>query len=170
MTASSPKVLPPSDVFLLVTVLIQPVTPPDDEDYLLDKDLADEMIRWLRRQDAAAPDKPFMAWYSPGTAHAPHQAPKEWVEKFRGQFRGGWDVLRERSFERQKSQGLVPDDAILTPRPDLIEAWESLSPGRKRINERFMEVFAATLEDYKKKLKAMQQRTGDPWIMKWRYE
>ena len=30
--------------------------------------------------------------------------------------------------------------------------------------------FATTLAKYKDKLKAMQKRTGDPWIMKWRYE
>jgi len=54
---------------------IQAVELPGAADYILDKDLADDMIRWLRRQDAAAPDKPWMAWYSPGTAHAPHQAP-----------------------------------------------------------------------------------------------
>jgi N-sulfoglucosamine sulfohydrolase len=30
--------------------------------------------------------------------------------------------------------------------------------------------FETTLEHYKEKLKTMQKRTGDPWIMKWRYE
>jgi arylsulfatase len=124
---------------------IQSVELEDDENYLLDKDLADDMIRWLRRQNAAAPDKPFLAWYSPGTAHAPHQAPKEWIEKFKGQFSDGWDELREQSFERQRTAGLIPPETNLTQRPDLIAAWNSLSPERKQINERFMEVFAATL-------------------------
>lgn len=124
---------------------IQAVELPGAADYILDKDLADDMIRWLRRQDAAAPDKPWMAWYSPGTAHAPHQAPKAWIEQFRGAFSMGWDALREQIFSRQKTAGLVPPDAILTPRPDLIAAWDSLGPERRMINERFMEVFAATL-------------------------
>jgi arylsulfatase len=124
---------------------IQQAELPDDPDYLLDKDLADDMIHWLRRQQAAAPNKPFMAWYSPGTAHAPHQAPKEWIERFRGDFSGGWDQLRVDSFERQKAAGLIPPDTILTPRPELVAAWDSLSPARRQINERFMEVFAATL-------------------------
>lgn len=124
---------------------IQPVPTPDDPGYILDRDLADDMIRWLRNQDAAAPDKPFLAWYSPGTAHAPHQAPREWIERFRGRFSQGWDRLREESFERQRASGLVPAHATLTPRPALLPAWDSLSPERKRINERFMEVFAATL-------------------------
>jgi arylsulfatase len=124
---------------------IQPAPLPDDEEYILDRDLADDMIRWLRNQDAAAPDKPFLAWYSPGTAHAPHQAPRDWIEKFRGQFNQGWDRMREEIFQRQTSMGLLPDHAVLTPRPDLLEPWDSLSSDRKHINERFMEVFAATL-------------------------
>lgn len=124
---------------------IQPVVLPDDPDYILDKDLADDMLRWLQRQHAAAPDKPWMAWYSPGTAHAPHQAPKEWIEQFKGRFSDGWDELRAESFARQKALGIIPGNTVLTPRPDLIEAWDSLSPERKQINERFMEVFAATL-------------------------
>jgi len=124
---------------------IHPVDAPADTDYILDADLADDMIRWLRRQNAAAPDKPFMAWYSPGTAHAPHQAPKDWIGRFRGQFGQGWDRLREEIFERQKAAGLIPADAVLTPRPDLIASWESLDAERRRVNERFMEVFAAML-------------------------
>jgi arylsulfatase len=122
-----------------------PVDLPADGEYILDRDLADDMIRWLRNQDAAAPQKPFMAWFSPGTAHAPHQAPREWIRKFQGRFSQGWDRMREEIFARQKSIGLIPPDAVLTPRPGLLEAWDSLSPGRKRVNERFMEVFAATL-------------------------
>ncbi len=124
---------------------IHPVNPPAEAGYILDRDLADELINWLHNQKAAAPDKPFMAWFSPGTAHAPHQAPREWIERFRGRFSQGWDRLREEIFERQKAEGLVPHDAVLTPRPDLLEAWDALGPERQRINERFMEVFAATL-------------------------
>ncbi|NIL94146.1 MAG: sulfatase-like hydrolase/transferase [Woeseiaceae bacterium] len=123
----------------------QPADPPMSDDYILDKDLADEVIRWLRRQQAAAPEKPFMVWYSPGTAHAPHQAPQEWIDRFRGKFSHGWDGLREENFDRQAASGLIPESTILTPRPSLIPAWDTLSPERKRINERFMEVFAATL-------------------------
>lgn len=115
------------------------------EDYILDRDLADEVIRWIHNQKAAAPDKPFFILYTPGTAHAPHQAPKEWIERFEGQFDQGWDRLREETFERQLASGLIPANTKLTERPDVLPAWESLSANRKRISSRFMEVFAATL-------------------------
>jgi arylsulfatase len=115
------------------------------EDYILDRDLADEVIRWIHNQKAAAPDKPFFILYTPGTAHAPHQAPKEWIDRFKGQFDQGWDRLRQETFERQLASGLIPANAKLTGRPDVLPAWESLSANRKRISSRFMEVFAATL-------------------------
>jgi len=112
---------------------------------LLDKKLADEAIGWIHNQKAAAPGKPFFLYYAPGTAHAPHQAPKEWIAKFKGQFDQGWDAAREQIFARQKAAGIVPANAQLTPRPDLIPAWDSLSPDQKRANARMMEVFAAML-------------------------
>jgi len=115
------------------------------KDYILDRDLADDAIKWIHNQKAAAPDKPFFIWYTPGTAHAPHQAPKQWIDRFKGKFDQGWDRLREETFERQLASGLIPADTKLTKRPDILPAWESLSTNQKRISSRFMEVFAATL-------------------------
>jgi len=112
---------------------------------VLDKDLADDAIRWIHNQKGAAPDKPFFIYFAPGTAHEPHQAPKEWIAKFRGQFDQGWDQVREEIYQRQKAQGIIPPDAALTPRPEGIPAWDALSPDAKRIDARMMEVFAAML-------------------------
>lgn len=112
---------------------------------LLDKVMADDAINWIHNQKAGAPDKPFFIYYAPGTAHAPHQAPADWIERFKGKFDKGWDQLREDVFAQQKAQGVIPDNAELTPRPSLIPAWESISPEQQRVNARQMEVFAAAL-------------------------
>lgn len=114
-------------------------------DFILDRELADDAIRWLRNQSAAAPGKPWMIWYAPGTAHSPHQAPSEWIAKFEGRFDEGWDEIRETSFASQKQQGVIPPSAKLTPRPDSLPRWDGLDPQQKRIAARYMEVFAATL-------------------------
>ena len=76
--------------------------------------MADKAITWLRMQNAVAPDKPFFAYYAPGTAHAPHHAPKEWIEKFKGKFDQGWDKQRELTFAKQKKLGIIPPDTKLT--------------------------------------------------------
>ena len=89
-----------------------------------DQLMADHAIAWLRMQHAVAPHKPFLVYYAPGTAHAPHHAPKEWISKFKGQFDKGWDQLREDIYARQKQMGIIPADAKLTPRPKEIPAWD----------------------------------------------
>jgi len=124
----------------------RPVLPPaHDPDYHLDRDLADHAILWLRQTQAAAPDKPFFLYYTTGTAHAPHHAPKEWIAKFKGRFDQGWDRVREETFARQKELGVVPANAKLTPRPKEIPAWDSLTADQKRLYARMMEVYAGAL-------------------------
>ncbi|MFA7586078.1 MAG: arylsulfatase, partial [Novosphingobium sp.] len=124
------------------------VTAPKGEH--LDKMLVDDAIAWLHNQKAVKPEKPFFMYFAPGTAHAPLQAPSEWIARFRGKFDKGWDALRETIFARQKADGVVPDLAVLTNRPDFISAWSDLSPEQKKTASRFMEVFAAQLayQDY----------------------
>jgi arylsulfatase len=124
----------------------RPVNPPlNDPAYILDHDLADHAIAWLREQKTLAPDKPFFIYYAPGTAHSPHQAPKDWIAKFKGQFDQGWDKVREETLARQKAQGVVPPATLLTPRPDFIPAWDTLSPDQKAVYARMMEVYAGAL-------------------------
>jgi arylsulfatase len=112
---------------------------------MLDRRLADDLIRWVHNQKAGAPDKPFMIYYAPGSTHAPHQAPPEYIARFKGQFDQGWDTLREQTLRRQIAAGIVPKGTRLTPRPAEIPAWSSLSPGEKAYSARAMEVAASQL-------------------------
>lgn len=116
-----------------------------EEDYHLDADMADHAVSWIRRQKAVDPDKPFFAYYTPGTAHAPHHAPKEWIEKFKGKFDHGWDEQRRITFEQQKSLGVIPEDAVLNPTPDHYRKWDDLSDEMKKVCARQMECYAAAL-------------------------
>jgi len=125
------------------TVYIDP--PYDDPSYHFEKDLADKAVSWLRNQNASAPDKPFLMYYASGAAHAPHHAPPEWLARFRGKFDMGWDKVREQTFAQQKALGIIPRHALLTPRPESLPAWETLSSDQKRLYARFMEAYAASL-------------------------
>jgi arylsulfatase A-like enzyme len=111
----------------------------------LTTDLADEAIGWVHRHDAQAPDKPFFLYFATGATHTPHHVPAEWAAKYKGKFDEGWDVLRARSFERQKQLGVIPANTELTPRPAEIPAWDSLSPEAKKLVSRQMEVYAGFL-------------------------
>jgi arylsulfatase len=79
-------------------------------------DLTDKAIQWVRAQQSMTPDRPFFIYFAPGATHAPHHVPKEWADRYKGQFDMGWDKLREQTFERPKQLGIIPADAKLTPR------------------------------------------------------
>ena len=116
-------------------------------EYYLPDDLTDQAARWLHSVRAQDHTKPWFIYYSTGCAHAPHHVATEWSEKYRGKFDQGWDALREETFERQKKLGVIPPDAVLTPRPDALPAWDSLSDSERRLYARQMEVYAGYQEN-----------------------
>ncbi len=111
--------------------------------YNLTTDLADEAIKYLSALNAAAPDKPFFLYYVPGGTHSPHQPTKEWIEKYKGKFDTGWEKLREQIFANQKRLGVIPANTKLTPWPDVLPKWDSLSLIQKKLYAHEAEVFAA---------------------------
>jgi arylsulfatase A-like enzyme len=115
----------------------------DHPGYNLTTDLADEAIKHMRDLNAAAPDKPFFTYYVPGGTHSPHQPTREWIEKFKGRFDMGYEKLRDIIFENQKKLGVIPANAQLTPWPESIPRWDSLSFLQKKLFARQAEVFAA---------------------------
>ncbi|MFZ4603682.1 MAG: sulfatase-like hydrolase/transferase, partial [Caulobacterales bacterium] len=118
---------------------------PRSPSYHLSTDMADKAIEMIAVRRATAKPAPFFMYWATGAAHAPHHAPPEWIERFRGQFDDGWDSARQRILDRQIAQGLVPKATKLPPRPDGMPAWKSLSREQKRLYARQMEVFAASL-------------------------
>jgi arylsulfatase A-like enzyme len=133
-------------------------------DYHFTVDMTDQAVNWMSAQQALTPDKPFYMYFAPGATHAPHHAPKEWIAKYKGQFSGGWDKLREETFARQKTLGVIPADAKLTPRPKEIPAWDDMNAEQKRLFERQMETFAgfaAHTDDQVGRLVAQLEAMGE---------
>jgi arylsulfatase len=123
------------------TTPVEPWGGPQDG-YHFTEDMTDHAIAWVRQQKALLPDKPFFMYFAPGATHAPHQAPPEWIERYRGRFDAGWDALRAEIFERQKALGVIPADAELTARPEEIPAWDDMPDELKPVLARQMEVYA----------------------------
>ena len=122
------------------------VEPPHDPNYHFTTDMTNQAIAWVRFQQAMTPDRPFFVYFATGATHAPHHVPREWADRYRGRFDEGWDRLRERTLARQIELGVVPAGTQLTARPAEIAGWDSLSPDRKRLFARQMEVFAGFAE------------------------
>jgi hypothetical protein len=101
----------------------------DKPGYNLTTDLADDAIGHMKQLNAASPDQPFFVYYVP----SPHQPTKEWIEKFKGKFDMGWNTLRDQIFANQKRLGVIPANTELTPWPDDLPKWETLSSEEKKL-------------------------------------
>jgi arylsulfatase len=120
-----------------------------------------QALEFIRDAKAVAPDKPFFLYYCPGACHAPHHAPKEWIEKYRGKFDMGYEAYRQLVFDRQKQMGVITDQAELSPinpygtatsadgkgwpELDTVRPWDSLNDGEKQLFCRMAEVYAGFL-------------------------
>jgi arylsulfatase len=122
---------------------------PDGSPYHLSADLANQAVTWLRQRQSYSPDKPFFLYWAPGAAHGPHHIFNELADEYKGQFDDGWDELRARTFERQKSLAWLPlaDDAVDTRRPNDMQAWADIPEDERAFQIRLMELYAAFVED-----------------------
>jgi arylsulfatase A-like enzyme len=137
----------------------QPATPEDG--YHLTTDLTDKAIEFIRDSKMLVPDKPFFMYFCPGATHAPHHAPREWIDRYKGKFDMGYEKYRELVFDRQKQLGIFRQDAELTPlnpyveeksvegKPwnpvDVVRPWDSLSEDERKLFCRMAEVYAGFL-------------------------
>ena len=129
------------------TTIGVPESTDDDKPYYFPDDLTDKAVEWLHGVRAQDPEKPWFLYYSTGCAHAPHHVAKEWADRYKGKFDQGWDAYREETFAKQKKLGVIPQDAELTPRPDIFPAWDSLDEDSKKLYTRQMEVYAGFQEN-----------------------
>lgn len=116
-----------------------------EEGYHFTEDMADRAIEYVNDLRNCEPDRPFFLYFATGACHAPHQAPREWIDKYAGRFDDGWDAWRERTHARQIEMGLYPEGTQLTARPPWIEAWDGLPADHQALYSRMMEVFAGFL-------------------------
>jgi arylsulfatase len=132
----------------------QPYAPEDG--YHLSKDLADKALEFIRDSKQSAPDKPWYLWYCPGANHAPHHAPQDYIDKYKGKFDDGYEAYREWVLPRMIERGILPEGTELTPLnpmpkgtffpPDIVRPWDTLSAEEQHLFSRMAEVFAAFSE------------------------
>ena len=123
---------------------IEPPTSYDDG-YHLTEDLADQAIGFLQDLRHGDATKPWFLYFATGACHSPHQAPADWIERYRGAFDEGWDAWRDATLERQVALGVLPAHTELSPRPEWVPAWDDLSFDERRVYARYMEAFAGYL-------------------------
>jgi arylsulfatase A-like enzyme len=95
-------------------------------------------------------------WFCPGANHAPHHCPKDYIDKYQGQFDDGYEAYREWVLPRMIERGILPEGTELTtinPLPeeaaspiDYVKPWDTLSEEEKRLFARMAEVYAGFSE------------------------
>ena len=121
-----------------------PGTPEDG--YHVSEDLVDQALKMIADSKGVRPDRPFFTYLAFGATHAPHQAPPDYLAKYRGRYDEGWDVVRERWFRRQLELGVIAEGTVLAPRNPGVKAWDDLSDNERRLAARLQEAFAAFLD------------------------
>jgi arylsulfatase len=124
---------------------VEPPSTPE-EGYHLTPDLVEKAKAMIADAKQVAPSKPFFLYFCTGAMHAPHHVPREWADKYKGKFDGGWDGYREQVFARQKELGIVPAHTTLSRHDPDVQDWGKLSADERRLYARMMEVFAGFLE------------------------
>ena len=108
--------------------------------------------------------KPFFLDFCTGACHSPHQAPRDWIERYRGHFDRGWDAWRTETLARQIAAGILPPGRSSRRARDWVPPWDALSADERRVYARFMEAFAGFLshtDHHLGRLLAFLEQTGD---------
>ncbi len=124
---------------------IAPPALPEDG-YHVSEDIVERSIGFVRDQISLVPERPFFLYLAFGATHSPHQAPRDFLEKYRGRFDVGWDAMREEWFGRQREMGVIPADTQLAPRNRGVRPWAELSENERLFAARLQEAFAAQLD------------------------
>lgn len=114
--------------------------------YHLSEDFVDEAIANVSDHITSGTTRPFLLYLAFGAQHAPHQAPPEYLEKYRGRFDAGWDATRTEVLQRQIEMGIVPAGTELPPSNDDVRPWAELDTDECRLYVRMQEAFAAMMD------------------------
>ena len=124
------------------------ITAPGDHDtgYHFTEDMFTEAITYLKGHLAGAPEQPWLLMAMPGACHAPHQAPRELIDKYDRIFSKGWDEARADRLARQIEMGIVPPGTELPERNAMVHAWTDHTEDERRVFTRLAAAYAAMLE------------------------
>jgi arylsulfatase A-like enzyme len=119
---------------------------PQRPDYHVSEDFVDEAIHNISDHVTSGTQNPFLMYLAFGAQHAPHQAPKTYIDKYKGRFDSGWDRVREDVLKRQIELGVVPEGTQLPPSNDDVRPWDSLGAEERRLYARMQEAFAGMMD------------------------
>jgi arylsulfatase A-like enzyme len=103
----------------------------------------DKAIAYLRSGEKS--DRPFYTYLAFQANHIPLQAPRSFIDKYKGAYKDGWTALRAARRDRAAALGLVPPGTPMVAM-STTTAWDALTPAQQQYEARRMEVYAAMAE------------------------
>ncbi len=104
----------------------------------------DKIIEYI---DGREKGQPFFAYLSYTAVHDPLHLPDEFLEKYKGRYDAGYDVLRLERLKKLKQLRIVSPEPQPFPRLPMVPAWKDLTQEQKRVEAKRMEIYAAMVEN-----------------------
>jgi len=124
----------------------RPIRLTKGDDYHLSTDLVEHAITDIRDHITSAPHRPFFHYLAFGACHWPHHVPREYIDRYRGRYDAGWDVIRAQRLEKQLALGVVPPNTRIAPLNPGVEPWADLTDDVRKVSVRLQETYAGFLE------------------------
>lgn len=114
------------------------------DDFYVTETFTDYTVKFI--EEAADEKLPFFLYLAHIAPHWPLQARPEEIEKYKGRYDVGWDVIRRRRYEKQLKLGLVSEKYEVSPRDPQAVSWDSLSTEQQQDLSHRMSVYAAQVD------------------------
>ena len=114
------------------------------EDFYTTDANTDYAIKFL--DQAKQTEKPFFLYLAYNAPHYPLHVKEADYRKYEGRYDAGWDVARQRRYEKQQSLGILPSNVKLSPRPKDVSAWDSLSASDQKWESERMAAYAGMVD------------------------
>ena len=108
-------------------------------DYYSSKFYVDKAIEYI--DSGAKQGKPFFTYVAFQANHIPVQAPRAFIDKYKGRYKDGWTALRQQRRDKAIELGLIPKDTPMVTMSTTAD-WNALSETDKAYQARRMEVYA----------------------------
>ncbi|KRE36395.1 arylsulfatase [Paenibacillus sp. Soil724D2] len=116
-----------------------------DDDFFSTDHMTDQAVGFLSKHREQMPNQPYFLYLAFNAPHFPLQAKEKDIQKYKGRFDQGWDVLRDEKFGRMQDMNIIDASWELSP-----QAASAASPWAEEPHKawrlRAFEVYAAMVD------------------------
>lgn len=116
------------------------------DNFYLTTAISDTSVKYIDQHFAKQNSQPMFMYVAYTAPHWPLHALQKDIDKYKELYKVGWDKMRASRFAKQQQLGLMPQNAVMSPRDKQVEAWDSLSEEQKNEMAMRMAIYAAQID------------------------